>query len=86
MLWRLHQVSKEWSIVMGKTTWNALEIIKTNNFNYYEMISRKSLYRSFLKNCVEFEVQCLKGFLAMFNDQFLLANENEVLRSEQLKV
>jgi hypothetical protein len=60
--------SKEWSIVMGKTTWNAPEIIKTNNFNYYKMISQKNFYRSFFKDCVEFEVQCLKGFLAMFND------------------
>jgi len=25
---------KEWSIVLGKTTWNALESVKTNNLNY----------------------------------------------------
>jgi hypothetical protein len=46
MLWHLHQVSKEWSIGVRKTTsWNVLTIVKTNN--YWEMISRKGLYTSF---------------------------------------
>jgi hypothetical protein len=68
MFWHLHRVSKELSIVVGKTTsWNALEIIKTNYFNYWEMISQKGLYTSFFKNCIEFEMWCLDRFFAMFD-------------------
>jgi len=38
MLWHLHQVNKEWSIGVRKTTsWNVFAIIKINN--YWEMIS-----------------------------------------------
>jgi len=69
MFWHLHRVSKELSIVVRKTTsWNALEIIKTNNFNYWEMISQKNLYTSFFKNYIEFEMWCLDRFFAMFDD------------------
>jgi hypothetical protein len=32
MFWHLHQVSKEWYIIVGKTTWNAPKIIKTKKF------------------------------------------------------
>jgi hypothetical protein len=49
------------------------------------MISQKTLYRFFSKkDCVEFEVQCLKGFLAIFNDQSFLVNGNDTLKSEHI--
>jgi len=34
MFWRLCRVSEEWSNVVRKTTtWNALQIVQTTNFN-----------------------------------------------------
>ncbi len=65
------------------TIWNALEIVKTNNLNYQEMISRKGLHRSSFKDHVKFEMQCLNRFLAMFDDQIFLVDGHEVLESDQ---
>jgi hypothetical protein len=64
------------------TIWNAPEIVKTNNLNYREMISRKGLHRYFFKDHVKFEMQCLDRFLVMFDDQIFLVDGNEVLESE----
>jgi hypothetical protein len=47
------------------------------------MISQKGLHRTSFKNCIKFEMRCLEGFLAMFDDQFFLVDGNEVLESEQ---
>jgi hypothetical protein len=38
------------------TTWNAFDIVKTNNFNYWEMIFWKGLYRSSLKDSIKFKM------------------------------
>jgi hypothetical protein len=46
------------------------------------MIFRNHLCRSSLKDCIKFEMQCLNTLLNIFNDEFFLANGNEVLQSE----
>jgi len=47
------------------------------------MISWKCFRKSSFKNHIEFEMRYLEGFLAMFDDQFFLVDENEVSESEQ---
>ncbi len=47
------------------------------------MISQKGLHRSSFKDHVNFEMQCLDSFFAMFDDQIFLVDGHEVLESEQ---
>jgi hypothetical protein len=46
------------------------------------MVSLRWFHKSFLKNRVEFEIQCLDIFLAMFDDQFFFNDGNENLENE----
>jgi hypothetical protein len=68
MLWWLCRINKAWHASIGQSLeWQALEVVKSENPSYHQIVKWLCFKKHFLKKRLQFEVEYLKYYLHMQN-------------------